>query len=216
MAILESTDIRAAHSCHQHLLFAQPLPSTSLQVLLPSLPLHKQTLSFSSFLPFKAALQCSCQTRTQREGPVPVLLLFPWDLEQSLCLSRSCFLICKMGWYPCYPPRRVTVCIRLPQACGGALLATSQMSLLDSESTCVKMLGEEDRKYSVSSLHSSCNGLAFIPEGEQRREPDPVHPGGRSNSRPSTIQDTYIAITVYEGGLPKGGHRLERGLAKGT
>lgn len=145
MAILESTDIRAAHSCHQHLLFAQPLPSTSLQVLLPSLPLHKQTLSFSSFPPFKAALQCSCQTRTQREGPVPVLLLFPWDLEQSLCLSRSCFLICKMGWYPCYPPRRVTVCIRLPQACGGALLATSQMSLLDSEHLCENVGGRRQK-----------------------------------------------------------------------
>lgn len=107
------------------------------------------------------------------------------------------------------------VCIRLPQACGGALSATSQMSLLDSEGTYVKMLGEEDRKPSVSSLHSSCNGLAFIPEGERRREPDPVHPGGRSNSRPSTIQNTYIAITVYQGGLPKGGHRLDRGLARG-
>lgn len=78
------------------------------------------------------------------------------------------------------------------------------------------MLGEEDRKYSVPSLHSSCNGLAFIPEGEQRREPDPVHPGGRSNLRPSTIQNTYIAITIYQGRLPDGGHRLDRGLAKGT
>lgn len=90
------------------------------------------------------------------------------------------------------------------------------MSLLDYQGTCVKMLREEDKKYSVPSLYSSRNGLAFISEGQQRRKPDPIHPGGKSNLRPSTLQNIYIAITIYQGGLPEGGDRLDRGLAKGA